>query len=477
MTGPNWADKTIWTGDNLPIMRGMNSESVDLIYLDPPFNSKTDYAAPIGSAAAGAAFKDTWTLSDLDVEWLNLIEGKHPALWRVLLAAMTPSDKSYLVYMAVRLIELRRVLKPTGSIYLHCDPTMSHYLKLLLDAIFGKRGFRNEVIWLRTTGRSDARRFGRVHDVILYYARGEPTWNRQYQAYDAAYVATKYRHNDKDGRGPYRTGDLTGPGMNPNDDSMGDWHPASIGRCWSVPRTGAYAAWIDANLIAGYASVVDASERLALLDEVGLIYWSSKGTPELKRYLSAGRGVAAGDVITDIPPVNSQARERTGYPTQKPLALLRRIIKASSNEGDIVFDPFCGCATTLVAADDLNRQWMGIDISPKAAELVVQRIADRQGLFRSIVARSDIPARTDLGPLPAANSPENRQLLYGQQSGNCAGCVTHFEARHLEVDHIIARTKGGTDHIDNLQLLCGHCNRVKGNRGMEYLRTKLRLAV
>lgn len=139
----NWANKTIWTGDNLYIMRGMNSESVDLIYLDPPFNSKANYAAPIGSRAAGAAFKDTWTLTDIDVEWINLIEQKHPQLYRVLLAAMTKSDKSYLVYMAARLLELRRLLKPTGSIYLHCDPTMSHYLKLLMDAIWGRRNLLN----------------------------------------------------------------------------------------------------------------------------------------------------------------------------------------------------------------------------------------------------------------------------------------------------------------------------------------------
>ena len=151
---PNWADKTIWTGDCLYVMRGMNSASVDLIYLDPPFNSNANYAAPIGSKAAGAAFKDTWTLTDIDVEWINLIEQKHPTLYRVLLAAMTKSDKSYLVYMAARLLEMKRLLKPTGSIYLHCDPTMSHYLKLVMDSIFGYRNFRNELSWRRSNPKS-----------------------------------------------------------------------------------------------------------------------------------------------------------------------------------------------------------------------------------------------------------------------------------------------------------------------------------
>ena len=160
----------------------MNSESVDLIYLDPPFNSKTNYAAPIGSKAAGAAFKDTWTLSDVDAEWINLIEAKHPALYRVLLAAMTSSDKSYLAYMAARLLELRRVLKPTGSIYLHCDPTMSHYLKLLMDSIFGRRNFRNEIVWAYRRWPAKHFNFQRMHDVVFRYSQtSDVIWNQQYE--------------------------------------------------------------------------------------------------------------------------------------------------------------------------------------------------------------------------------------------------------------------------------------------------------
>ena len=197
---PNFANQTMWTGDNLPILRGLNSASVDLIYLDPPFNSKANYAAPIGSQAAGAAFKDTWGLSDVDAEWINLIEAKHPAVFRVLLAAMTDGDKSYLAYMAARLLELRRVLKPSGSIYLHCDPTMSHYLKLLMDAVFGRGAFRNEVVWQRTFAHSDAGRYGAIHDVLLFYAGGEScTWNTTYQPYDAKYLR-RFRRKDADGR-------------------------------------------------------------------------------------------------------------------------------------------------------------------------------------------------------------------------------------------------------------------------------------
>ncbi len=373
----NWADKTIWTGDNIHVMRGMNSETIDLIYLDPPFNSKADYAAPVGSVAAGAAFKDTWTLTDLDTEWINLIEDKHPALWRVLMAVMVSSDKSYLVYMAIRLLEMRRLLKPTGSIYLHCDPTMSHWLKLVMDAIFEKKGFQNEIIWSYGLGGSSWKRFSRKHDVILFYTKSD-----DYYFQKPMVPATSVRMKGK--------------------------------------LKGATDVW-------------------------------------------------------DIPSINNMSKERLGYPTQKPLALLERIVSASSRDGQVVLDPFCGCATTMVAADDKHRKWVGIDISPKAAELVVYRIKERQGLFQDITHRTDLPQRTDLGQIPVANSISNRQHLYGLQSGNCAGCKTHFEARNLEVDHIIARSKGGTDHLENLQLLCGHCNRVKGDRGMEYLRAKLRL--
>ena len=175
-------------------------------------------------------------------------------------------------------------------------------------------------------------------------------------------------------------------------------------------------------------------------------------------------------------PIMPSSKERIGYPTQKPLPLLDRIVKASSNPGDVVLDPFCGCATTLVAADRLDRQWAGIDLSPIAGELVLRRLRDDRGpLFNDVIHRTDIPRRTDLGKVPKANSPANKMQLYGEQAGNCEGCGQHFQTQHLEVDHIIPRSKGGTDHIENLQLLCGSCNRIKGNRGMEYLKVKLQL--
>lgn len=397
---PNFKPKTIWTEDCLYILRGLNSETVDLIYLDPPFNSKANYSAPVGSEAAGAAFKDTWSLSDVDVEWINLMEAKHPALYRVLLAAMTPSDKSYLAYMAARLLEMRRVLKLTGSIYLHCDPTMGAYLKLVMDAVFGRGNFLNEIVWSYRRWPAPIAHFQRMHDVLLFYAKeaGRQTFNTTYE----------------------------GPAP-------------STKKTWGSSRQ---------ILLPGATKKIKSTER-------------SKGLPQRD--------------VFEISIIAGATKERLGYPTQKPLALLRRVIQASSNEGDVVLDPFAGCATTLVAADDLQRDWLGVDISPKAAELVVQRIEARQGIFRDIIPRTDVPLRTDLGPIPPYNSASNKRDLYGEQAGHCNGCAEHFRLGNLEIDHIIARGKGGTDHISNLQLLCGNCNRIKGDRGMDYLRTKLRM--
>lgn len=390
MSRGNIKAKTIFTGDNLPVLRGINSESIDLIYLDPPFNSNANYAAPIGSEAAGAEFKDTWTLDDIDITWLDLIEGDHPVLNRVIHAAMTESDKSYLIYMAVRLLELRRILKETGSIYLHCDPTMSHYLKLVMDAIFGKSNFRNEIVWYYQTGGVSKKWFGRKHDVILFYSKTE--------AYFIDLTRVKERRS--------------------------------------------------AEVIRRIKSGTKNATRANNLERLPFDVWN-------------------------IQAINAMAKERTGYPTQKPLALLDRIIKASSNDGDVVLDPFCGCATTCVAADRGQRNWIGIDIIPKAAELVVKRIKEDQGMFQEIIHREDIPRRTDLGDIPRYSAPENKRQLYGEQEGYCNGCGEHFQSRHLEVDHIIAESVGGTDHISNLQLLCGHCNRVKGDRGQAYLLAKL----
>lgn len=475
MTNPNWADKTIWTGDNLPIMRGMNSESVDLIYLDPPFNSNANYAAPIGSEAAGAEFKDTWTLNDVDIAWLDLIESKHLHLNKVIHAAMTKSDKAYLIYMAVRLIEMRRLLKPTGAIYLHCDPTMSHYLKLMMDAVFGRSAFQTECTWQRMFAHND-RVFGSITDSILFYGQRAQDDPKNRVRLDSEHIQKYYQYEEE--RGRWGINELTGPGTS-GGESGEVWRgfdPADRGgRHWSPPKTGEYASYIDTNLAPGYLTIKGVHDRLDFLHDHNLIHYSKKksGFPLLKRFLMPGQGRKPPNLWTDIPHLRAKSKEHTGYPTQKPIALLERIIRASSKEGEIVLDPFCGCATTLVAADRLKRQWVGIDISELAVKLVRERIKRDQGMFPDLVSRTDVPNRNDVGDLPPYNSLAIKNALYGEQGGDCNGCGTHFQKQHLTVDHIIAQSMGGTDHVENLQLLCGHCNSVKGNRGQEYLLAKL----
>jgi len=386
---PNFAPSTIWTGDNLPILRGMNAACVDLIYLDPPFNSNRTYGAPIGSKAAGASFKDAWTLDDVDLCWHGELAERNPAVYTVIEAARQCHGKgmqSYLIFMAVRLLEMHRVLKPTGSIYLHCDPTASHYLKLLMDGIFGKDHFRNEIVWSYGTGGLSKSNFARKHDILLYYSDGS-VFNVQTEK---AYTKSKSR---KPGLVNYGAGKAIF-----YEDDNGVYNEVSMRDVWEIP------------------------------------------------YL------------------NSQAKERLGYPTQKPLALLDRIIKASSKPGNLVLDPFCGCATSLVAADRLGRQWAGIDLSPLATKLVKERIIADNPLWAGPIALDTPPRRTDLAHLPHYGT--HRHRLYGEQEGICGGCNTHFPFRVMDVDHILPRSKGGTDHPDNLQLLCSGCNRSKGDRTM-----------
>ncbi len=465
MAKANFSNRTVWVGDNLHVMRGINSECIDLIYLDPPFNSNQDYAAPIGSIAAGAAFKDTWTLSDIDVHEHGELADRNPAAYSVIEAARNASGKSmmsYLIMMAVRLIEMERILKPTGSIYLHCDPTAGHYLKLLMDSVFGSVNFRNHIVWKRTSVHNSAKRWGPNLDSILFYTKSDKfTWNKVYQPYDQDYIDRFYRYEDKTGR--FQVGDLTGAGIRYGDSGR-PWrgvNPSAKGRHWAVPLKVLSRVYPGQSL-----SEFSTQQKLDMLDDAGMVYWPVKGkTPRLKRYLDMSKGVPLQELVADIKPIGSHAKERTGYPTQKPIALLDRIIEASSNEGDIVFDPFCGCATTLVAADRLERQWAGIDLSPLAVKLVNERISeDRGALWGGANVVESLPQRSDLGELP--NYRSHRHRLYGEQEGVCLGCDTHFPFRVMEVDHILPQSRGGTDHIENLQLLCSHCNRSKGSKTM-----------
>ncbi len=377
----------LYYGDNLEVLREhIKTESVDLVYLDPPFNSNVTYnvlfRGPSGdqSQAQIEAFEDTW-------HWNNQAERAFDEVMfgpnsdvadmlRAMRSFLKDNDMmAYLTHMAVRLVELHRVLKPTGSIYLHCDPTASHYLKVLMDAVFGKEFFQNEIIWKRTFAHGSANRWGDVHDALLFYSKGDNwNWQRVLQAHDEAYVSDKYRFSDE--RGRYRLVVLTGPGtrMGESGAQWRDYNPTSAGRHWAVPK--AALALLEAEGISIPTGLID---RLDLLHSKGLIRIPEKsdgtsGVPEFKLYLPKGQFIQ--DVIVDLHPVNSQAQERLGYPTQKPVALLERILSASSNPGDVVLDPFCGCGTTVHAAQKLDRQWIGIDITHLSISLIERRLKD-----------------------------------------------------------------------------------------------------
>lgn len=448
MNQPNWVNRTMWTGDNLDIMRGMNSESVDLIYLDPPFNSNRNFAAPIGSEAAGVAFKDTWTLDDVDMAWHGEIAEQHPALYAIIGAAREsygPSMQSYLIMMGVRILEMHRLLRQNGSIYLHCDRTASHYLKLLMDSVFGPSNFQNEVVWRRTTAHNDSKRYGSNVDKILFYTKSNKwTWNVQYQPYTEEYKK-RFNRKDPDGR-VWSDEKLVAKGLS--------------GGGYEYEYKGTFSLW---------AVPLKTMKRL---DAENRLHFTSKGGIRYKKYLDEMKGRPAQSLWDDINALNSQAKERTGYPTQKPLALLDRIIKASSNEGDMVFDPFCGCATACVAADRLERQWVGIDLSPLAAKLVRKRIQAEGPLLYDLTHRADLPRRTDVGQVPHYRT--QKHTLFGLQEGTCNGCRVAFPFRNFTVDHIIPRSRGGTDHPENLQLLCAACNSLKGNRSQPELIAELR---
>jgi len=411
---PNWQNRTLFHGDNLKFLRAMNSESVDLIATDPPFNKSRDFHATPDSLSAGARFQDRWTWErDVHEDWVDQIADDFPKIMQVIESArLAHSDGmgAFLCFMAVRLLEMRRVIKSTGSIYLHCDPTASHYLKLIMDAIFGQRNFVNEIVWCyKSGGASPKKYFSRKHDLIFWYSKSKDyLYNRQEEK--------SYNRNYK----PYRF-----KGVKEYEDSEGRWY-----------------------------TIVGMKD-----------YW-------------------------EIDMVGRTSSERTGYPTQKPLTLYERIINATSNQGDVVLDHFAGCATTLIAAERLNRKWVGIDIWDNAINAVQERLsqekfmatesADERLALYPVHYKKDLPLRTDDGEEAApflrvkerVKEPEGlkwtRAQMYEhlltQQGNKCQGCDRTFDdPRYLELDHNIPRSDGGINHITNRILLCGPCNKLKSN--------------
>jgi len=353
-------ENTLFYGDNLGILREyIPDDSIDLVYLDPPFNSNRNYnvlfkdESGSESEAQITAFEDTWHWNQAAEQTYRELVTQSPDHVAKMIAAQREfiganQMMAYLVMMAARLTALHRVLKATGSLYLHCDPTASHYLKIILDTIFGATNFRNEIMWKRTSAHNDSKTCGNTHDILLFYTKTSNfTWNKQYQAYDESYIQSHYRRADENGR-RYRTDNLTAFGLSGGGYTY-EWH--GVTKLWRVPES-----------------------RMRELDQQGRIHYTQTGGAEYIRYLDEMPGMPLQDVWDDISPINSQAAERLGYPTQKPLALLERIINASSNTGDTVLDPFCGCGTAIAAAQKLERKWIGIDITHLSIALQKYRL-------------------------------------------------------------------------------------------------------
>ncbi len=463
----DWKNK-LFFGDNLDIMREhMSDESVDLIYLDPPFNSKATYNVLFreksgeDSAAQITAFEDTWHWDIHSEEVYRELVTEGPGKLADLIQALrrflgTNDMMAYLVMMAVRLVEMHRVLKPTGSIYLHCDPTASHYLKLLLDAVFGNQMFRNEIIWKRTSGRKAENQYGRVHDVLLFYSKSsQTTWN----APTIPHTEDTIRGHDlmvDDQGNLYRSSDLSGAGQGPARRFGDKWIDPPPGRHWMYDQEG-----ID-NLLAE-----------------GRIIFSRTGRPRLKTLIADLPGIAVHDVWVDIEPINAAAAERLGYPTQKPEALLERIVAASSNPGDLILDPFCGCGTTVAVAEGLGRRWIGIDITHLAITLMKHRLQDTYGEelspYQVIGDPNDLPSARAL-------AAENRHQfewwavgLVGARPGQdkkkgadrgIDGRINFFDDESGKAKKIVVQVKSGHVTVSQIRDLKGVVQREKAAIGV-----------
>ena len=496
---PNWENRTLYHGDNLDFMRSMDSATVDLIATDPPFNKGRDFHATPGSLAAGGSFQDRWRWDeDVHPEWVEQMQDDWPGVWAVVdWTRMVHSDAmaAFLCFMAVRLISMHRILSDDGSIYLHCDTTAGAYLKTLMDAVFGREGFRNCITWRRAIAHNDAGQWGRITDSILFYTKSRRwTWNRVLETPDDAEFAKLFPKKDSRGR-RYRNADLTGPKHGTaGGESARAWKGydvAARNRQWSPPLKGDYAGYIERHWIPGYRSIRGVHARLDALDAVGLIEHPKHGFwPGLVRYAEGSKGKPQQDLIYQPTGLtNYSTSESTGYPTQKPLALYRKLIRSSSDGGDIVFDPFAGCATTPVAAELEGRRWVACDIWDGAHETVLERLAKEVGVgedsqrrlidHREVHLRREPLVRTDDGKTaapalrtltrkvapPSMKREQMVAALIAEHGVSCLGCGRTFDsARYLELDHRIPRSEGGSNELENRVLLCGPCNGRRGTR-------------
>jgi DNA modification methylase len=476
----------LYYGDNLTVLREhINDESVDLIYLDPPFNSRQDYNVLFAerdgtrSASQIMAFEDTWEWNiDAERAYEEIVErgGRVSDAMRAFRTFLGNSDMmAYLAMMAPRLIELHRVLKTTGSIYLHCDPTASHYLKMLMDAVFGPERFRSEIVWKRSSAHSDTKQglknLGHIHDILLFYANSEEAvWNPQFTTYDESYVGRDYGLVDEETGRRFRRGDLTA--ARPGGDTEYEWRVKrhiNIRERWIADLEDEYLSPKEGWEYTGVHPYrgrywAYSKDNMRQFASEGRLRHTFDGMPEYKRYLDEMPGVALQDIWTDLTPIIAGTAERLGYPTQKPEALLERIIKASSNPGDVVLDPFCGCGTAIAVAQNLNRRWLGIDITHLAIGLIKKRLADAfseavRETYEVIGEPVDLPGATKLaeddpyqfqwwalslvGARPLARKKGADQGIDGRlyfhdepRGGKTKQIILSVKAGHLQASHV-----------------------------------------
>ena len=464
----NVPNRSMFTGDNLEILRGLNSDSVDLIYADPPRNSGRTLKTSGRAYATGFVYEDKWTANDARPDWEDEIAVRQPDAMYVINAFRLVHDEgmiNYLVFLAVRLLELQRVMKPSGSIYVQCRTDSAHCIKAIMDTIFGSEHFKNDIAFGRIVPSGGSKRWKWAHDKLLFYAGPRTyTWNQVLQPHPADYYA---QYVFKDERGSYQSLPLAHEGVR-HDDRGAEWrgyNPSENGRHWSVPMTLLQQLYPERNDLSG----LTAQEKLELLAASEVIHQSSTiSAPRYKMYADATEGSRRSDIVATIKKVDQKSQEGTGWPEQVPEELLEVVIRASTDEGDIVLDPFSGSGTACVVAEKLKRRWIGIEEAPGGYEVLVDRLR-REVNLKYMSRPGSAPSRADeKEPSILVTGDRAKQALYERQSRKCNGCQHELPIHVLTTD-LVDRSPAVPTGIDNLQLLCHYCRVLRGRKDMDYL--------
>ena len=483
----NLENRMVMVGDNLEMMRSIDSRSVNLIATDPPFFGKeADLSQNPARSGRGEHWHDDvdWSkeVDEAEYEVKTMADQRLQQVVDLAGAAEGREFACFMAYMSVRIREMHRLLKDDGIISWHCDYAASAYLKLVFDIIFGYKNLLNELIWKRTSAKSTTRRFANIHDTLLIYRKGNAwTWNPILGERTQSNISS---YNKQDQLGQWKVEDLTAPGPRSREpgESGAPWRgfdPSTIGdgRHWTTPTQGAMNSFIiERGLIKGWPHDYGSTcERLDALDGAGLIHWSKTGRPYLKRYLTTQHLLLNDDVVTDIPPVSPNSSDSRNYRDQKPPELYRRIITATTDESDWVLDPFCGCGTTLNAAETLNRQWVGIDKWDEAVDTcrewfnndievtpVTEPLSRQDDGQISTEILLNRPKRVELQDQPRAFVKE-KVIPPKPEMQQCKGCDKSFNREALELAHVFPKSKGGAMHVENIVALCRPCNQLQGD--------------